>query len=152
MRKKTINLRGDYRGERGSTLVEFALTSSVFLLTFFGVLDFGRLLWVHNALSDAARQGARHAVSTSITNTTAIKNTVIYRNPDGGLSPIAPGLTPNNIEIIYENVGLGRGTATIKITGYRFKFAAFFFGVDILMPDYQTTLTGETMGFAPPRI
>lgn len=153
MREKTINKRrGRQDNERGSTLVEFTITGSVFLLTFFGVMDFGRLLWTHNALADAARQGARHAVSTSVTNTTAIKNAVIYGNSDGGISPIVPGLTTSNVEIIYDNVGLGRGTATIKITGYKFKFASLFFGVDIQMPDYQTTLTGETMGFAPPRI
>lgn len=150
--KKTSKRRNRHGNERGSTLIEFSLVGSVFLMTFFGVLDFGRLLWTHNALSDGARQGARHAVSTSITNTVAIKNSVIYGNPDGGQSPIVPGLTTSNIEIIYDNIGLGRGTATIKITGHRFKFAALFFGVDMLMPEYQTTLTGETMGFAPPRI
>ena len=139
-------------GERGSTLVEFSITGAVFLLAFFGVLDFGRLLWTHNALADAARQGARHAVSSSVTSTTAIKNMVVYGNPDGGTTPIVSGLTLSNVEIVYDNVGLGRGTATIKIKGHRFKFAALFFGVDIAMPDYQTTLTGETMGFAPPKI
>lgn len=139
-------------GERGSTLVEFSITGAVFLLAFFGVLDFGRLLWTHNALADAARQGARHAVSSSVTSTTAIKNMVVYGNPDGGTTPIVSGLTLNNVEIIYDNVGLGHGTATIKIKGHHFKFAALFFGVDITMPDYQTTLTGETMGFAPPKI
>jgi hypothetical protein len=138
--------------ERGSTLVEFSLTGSIFLLALFGVLDFGRMLWAHNALADAARQGARYAVSTSATSAAAIKNKVIYGNPAGGLTPIVPGLTANNIQIIYDNIGLGQGTITIKITGYRFEFAALFFGLDILMPDYQTTLTGETMGFAPPRI
>jgi hypothetical protein len=152
-RKKTMSRHGNHQNnERGSTLVEFSLAGSVFLLALFGVLDFGRLLWVHNALADAARQGARYAVSTSATSTAAIKNKVIYGNPDGGLSPIVPGLTPGNIEINYDNIGLGQGAVTIKITGYRFKFAALFFGVDLLMPDYRTTLTGETMGFAPPRI
>ena len=153
IKEKMMSKRGHRQSnERGSTILEFTFTGSLFFLTFFGVLDFGRLLWTHNALGDAARKGARHAVSTSITKTVEIKNAVIYGNPAGGTSPIVPGLTASNVEIIYDNVGLGRGTATIKITGYRFEFAMLFFGVDILMPDYQTTLTGETMGFAPPRI
>ncbi len=152
MREMTRNKRRSRRSERGSTLVEFSIAGSVFLLTFFAVLDFGRLLWTHNALADASRQGARHAVSTSVANTTAIKNMVVYGNPDGGTSPVVSGLTLNNVQIVYDNVGLGRGTATIKITGYHFAFASLFFGVDIQMPDYQSTLTGETMGFAPPRI
>jgi Flp pilus assembly protein TadG len=153
MREKTISRhRGRRRGERGSTLVEFSITGTVSLLALFGVLDFGRLLWTHNALSDATRQGARHAVSSSVTSTTAIKNAVVYGNPNGGTSPVISGLTASNVQIVYDNIGLSRGTATIKITGFRFKFAALFFGVDIQMPDYQTTLTGETVGFAPPKI
>ncbi|MDX2034505.1 MAG: TadE family protein [Blastocatellia bacterium] len=138
--------------ERGATLVEFAITGSVFLFAFFGVLDFGRLLWTHNALADAARQGARHAVSNSVGSTTEIRNVVVYGNPAGGASPIVTGLTTNNVEIVYDNVGLGRGTATIRITGYQFRFVTLFLAADLEMPDYQTTLTGETMGFAPPRI
>jgi len=153
MREKTVTRRrGRRRGERGSTLVEFSITGTVFLLAFFGVLDFGRLLWTHNALNDATRQGARAAVSSSVTSTAAIKNAVLYGDSNGGTAPLVSGLTAGNVQVIYNNVGLGRGTATVKITGYRFKFAALFFGVDIQMPDYQTTLTGETMGFAPPRI
>jgi Flp pilus assembly protein TadG len=41
--------------EKGSTLVEFAIGASVFLLVMFAVIEFGRALWVHNALADAAR-------------------------------------------------------------------------------------------------
>jgi len=152
MRKTTMNIRRRQNSERGNTLVEFSITGTAFLVIFFGVLDFGRLLWTHNALSDAARQGARHAVSNSVTSTAAIKNAVVYGNPNGGLTPVVPGLTADNVEIIYDNVGLGRGTATIKIKGHHFKFASLFFGFDFQMPDYQTTLTGETMGFAPPKI
>ena len=48
--------------ERGSTLVEFAIGATVFLTVMFAVIEFGRALWVHNALSDAARRGARYAV------------------------------------------------------------------------------------------
>ncbi|MFN0086076.1 MAG: TadE/TadG family type IV pilus assembly protein [Blastocatellia bacterium] len=152
MKERGKNRRRSRSRERGNTLVEFTITGSVFLMTFFGVLDFGRLLWTHNALADAARQGARHAVSNSVTSTAAIRNVVIYRDPDGGYSPVAPGLTANNVEIVYDNIGLGRGTATIRITGYHFRFVTLFFALDFQMPNYQTTLTGETLGFAPPRI
>lgn len=139
-------------GERGNTLVEFTITGTVFLLTFFGVLDFGRLLWTHNALADAARQGARHAVSNAVSSTLAVKNVVVYGNPDGGATPLVPGLTTSNVDVVYDGVGLGRGTATIRITGYRFRFVTLFLAMELTMPDYRTTLTGETMGFAPPKI
>ena len=141
-------------GQRGSTISEFAISATVFLTMLFGVLDFGRLLWTHNALADAVRHGARYAVSNSVTSTstTAIKNTVVYGNPQGGTRPTVTGLTLSQVEITYDNIGLGRGTATVKIKGFQFRFVTLFLGVSLQMPDYRTTLTGETLGFAPPRI
>jgi Flp pilus assembly protein TadG len=142
------------RRQRGATLLEFAIGAVVMMGTSFAVLDFGRLLWAHNALSDAARQGARYAVSNSLTSTTttAIKNTVVYGNEAGGSKPLVNGLTASQVEITYDEIGLGRGTATVKVKGHRFYFLTGFFALSVQMPDYQTTLTGETMGFAPPRI
>ena len=140
------------RSERGTSLVEFAISGSVFFLALFAILDFGRLLWAHNALADAARQGARHAVSNSVNSTAEIKNVVVFGDKTGGTRPLVNGLTTSNVEVAYDNVGLGRGTVTIRITGYRFNFATLLFVPSIQLPDYKTTLTGETMGFAPPRI
>lgn len=48
--------------ERGATLVEFAIGATVFFTVMFAVVEFGRMLYVHNALSDAALRGARYAV------------------------------------------------------------------------------------------
>ena len=55
--------------QQGSTLVEFSIGASVFLLVMFAVIEFGRALWVHNALADAARRAARYAVSQPTTTT-----------------------------------------------------------------------------------
>jgi hypothetical protein len=49
------------RGGRtaGQSLVEFALVLPVFLLLLFGLIDIGRYVFTVNALSQAAREGAR---------------------------------------------------------------------------------------------
>ena len=52
--------------ERGATLVEYAIALSVFLVSMFAVIEFGRALWTHNALADAARRGARYAALHSL--------------------------------------------------------------------------------------
>jgi Flp pilus assembly protein TadG len=44
---------------RGQALVEFALVLPIFLLLVFGLFDLGRVVYVNNALSEAAREGAR---------------------------------------------------------------------------------------------
>jgi Flp pilus assembly protein TadG len=46
----------------GQSLVEFALILPVLLLIFMGILDFGRAVFAYNALSNAAREGARVAI------------------------------------------------------------------------------------------
>jgi Flp pilus assembly protein TadG len=49
-------------GQRGQSLVEFALSSVVLLLLVGGLVDIGRSIFISEALSSAAREGARHGV------------------------------------------------------------------------------------------
>jgi Flp pilus assembly protein TadG len=49
------------REERGQTLVEFGLILPIVLLFMLGLFDLGRIVFINNSLSDAARNGARHA-------------------------------------------------------------------------------------------
>ena len=46
--------------QRGQSLVEFAVSSVVLLLLVGGLVDIGRSIYVSEALSNAAREGARH--------------------------------------------------------------------------------------------
>ena len=46
--------------QRGQSLVEFALSSVVLLLLVGGLVDIGRAIYITEALSNAAREGARH--------------------------------------------------------------------------------------------
>jgi Flp pilus assembly protein TadG len=47
------------RAGRGQALVEFAFVLPIFLLILFGIIDGGRAIYSNNALSQAAREGAR---------------------------------------------------------------------------------------------
>jgi Flp pilus assembly protein TadG len=58
---KTPLLRSSVR-QRGQSLVEFALSSVVLLLLVGGLVDIGRAIYISEALSNAAREGARHGV------------------------------------------------------------------------------------------
>ena len=59
---KTPLLRSSMR-QRGQSLVEFALSSVVLLLLVGGLVDIGRAIYISEALSNAAREGARYGVS-----------------------------------------------------------------------------------------
>lgn len=52
-------LRRPTRQAAGQSLVETALILPVFLLTLFGLIDVGRLVYTNAALSQASREGAR---------------------------------------------------------------------------------------------
>jgi Flp pilus assembly protein TadG len=61
------------RDRRGSALVEFALSSFVFFMTIFGIMEFGQAVWRYNMVSNLAKEGARRAIvcgaGTGLTST-----------------------------------------------------------------------------------
>jgi Flp pilus assembly protein TadG len=135
--------------QRGSTLVEFAIGVTVFLTVMFSVIEFGRALWVHNALADAARRGARYAVVNTAASSAAVKNIVVYGDAAGGATPLVNNLSPANVTVTYSNFGLADGTATVSITNYQFQFVLPLVSTSIQMPSYATTLTAESAGLIP---
>lgn len=158
-----IRCKRTIRDERGATLTEFAIGATLFFMAMFAVMEFGRALWTHNALSDAARRAARYAVnqpasspagkSVTGTNTgpsvTAIKNVAVYGNAAGTGQPLVNNLAAGNVNVTYSNFGLGDGSVSVTITGYQFQFVVPIVGTNIQMPNYNTTLIGESVGTVP---
>jgi Flp pilus assembly protein TadG len=138
--------------ERGSTLVEFAIGVTVFVMAMFGVLEFGRLLWVHNALTDAARRGARYAVLHSEMDVEGVKNIVVYGDAAGTGQPMLNDLSTTNVQVNYNGFGMNDGTVSVSITSYEFEFVIPIIGTTITMPSYTTTLTGESAGLIPANV
>ena len=149
-------MKGDSRAqrsrERGATLLEFAIGATVFLSVMFGVIEFGRCLWVHNALSDAARRGARYAIHHPASDAAKVKNVVVYGDEAGGTTARVDNLTTANVDVQYANYGLGEGTVSVSITNYQFQFSVPIIGSTITMPAYNTTLTAENIGYVPANI
>jgi Flp pilus assembly protein TadG len=139
------------RRERGAALVEFAIAATVFLTATFAVLELGRLLWVHNALTDAARRGARYAVNQpqSAQAISDIKNIAVYGNTAGTGTPLVTDLTTDKVFVFYDNYTLGGGTVRVEIQNYDFRFVVPLVGGTLRMPSYSTTLTGENVGLIP---
>jgi Flp pilus assembly protein TadG len=135
--------------ERGSTLVEFAIGVTVVLTSMFAVIEFGRALYTHNALADAARRGARYATLHSAANIDQVKNVVVYGDPAGGSQPLVPNLGTANVAVNYSDFALNKGTVTVSVTGYQFQFVLPLVSSSITMPSYTTTLTGESVGWIP---
>ncbi len=49
------------RSERGNELIELALLSVLFFSLVFGIMEFGRAVWIYGTVAHVAREGARWA-------------------------------------------------------------------------------------------
>jgi len=143
------------RNEKGTSMAEFAVVALVFFMIIFGIIEFGRLLYTHNALTDAARRGARYAV-VNAQSTTCVTNVVIYGETHitpGTCDPTGPalinGLTSANVTVVYPGFGTNLGTATVTIHDYNFNLSIPLLRRTLAMPAYTTTLTGESAGVTP---
>ena len=50
------------RDERGSQLIEFGLVSILLFTLLFGIMEFGRAIWIYSTVAHLAREGARYAI------------------------------------------------------------------------------------------
>lgn len=154
--------------ERGTAIVEFAITAAFFLMMIMAIISGGHLFFTHNALVESTRRGARYAATqckpnlagclNSDTSLDRIKNVVLYGTPTAGTSPLVNNLTAANITVEYSvntapagqppnDFGVARGTVSVKIVNYNYTFAVA--GRVISMPAYQTTVVGESAGTIP---
>ena len=77
------------RSERGAQLIEFALVLPLLLLIILGIMDFGLLFQRYEAVTNAAREGARIAVLSGYT-TPDVQARVTQYLGDAGLSVTGP--------------------------------------------------------------
>ncbi len=146
--------------QRGVATVEFAITAGVFFLLIVAIVSGAYLFWIHNALVEATRRGARYAASQCspietncpgyATSLDRIQKVVVYGTytPGVGATPFVPGLTQAMVTVTHSaDFGVAAGTVSVKIQGYNGKFALSSRGIP--MPPYDTTLAGENAGFIP---
>lgn len=140
-----------HKTQRGATLMEFSIAATVFFMVLFGVLEVSRLLWIHNALTEVARSGARAAVINQA-DATRLKNIIVYgtASPAPGADPVVPGLTMDMVAVTYSSdFGVNLGTATVTISGYTFNFSVPLLGSSVSLPTYKSAMTGESAGIVP---
>ena len=151
------HMRKNRTGEQGATMAEFAIISVVFFMIIFGIIEFGRLFYTHNALTDAARRGARFAVLHDKVDIDCVKKVVVFGEANVNPStcaatgpPLINGLTTTNVIVTYTPVfETNMGTATVEITNYTFNLSIPFARQTLTMPKYLTTLTAESAGEIP---
>jgi len=144
--------------QRGVTTVEFAIVGAVFFTSLFGVVEFGRALFVANALVESTRRGARVAAVCPIGDPRAAQVAIIANG--NGVSRIAPDLTTANVVVSYLDqsgapvASPGASFASIRyvrvsIVNYQHEMMIPFVMPQFLMPAFTATLPAESLGYSP---
>ena len=89
------------RGDAGQNLVAFALVLPFILMLTIGVMDVARVVMTYNALSYAAREGARYAITAEHPTNSEIKAHIIDSAPGIGIrrSEIKIRRRPYSVEV-----------------------------------------------------
>jgi Flp pilus assembly protein TadG len=144
--------------QRGTTTVEFAIVASVMFMILFAVIEFGRVMFVANALEESTRRGARMAAVCPVGDPMPAQ-TAILAGSDG-VSAIASDLTTSNVAIAYLDVNgapvvnPAANLAAIRyvrtsIVGYQQRMLIPFIMPSFLMPSFAATLPAESLGYGP---
>jgi Flp pilus assembly protein TadG len=146
------------RQQLGVTTVEFAIVGSVLFIVLFSVIEFGRALYVSNALVESTRRGARVAAVCPVGDPRAAQVAIIA---DGnGVSRIAPDLTTSHVVVSYldqNGATLANPGATytairyvrVRIVGYQMRLMIPFIRPTLLLPQFNATLPRESLGYSP---
>jgi Flp pilus assembly protein TadG len=109
-------------------MVEFAIGVGLMLAAFTGTFQFGYTFLQYNNLQNAVARGARYASLVPYDSATAtpsaafkaaVRNMVLYGTPSAGTTPVLPGLTAANVNVVPSFGTLGIPlTMTVSISGY----------------------------------
>lgn len=115
--------------ERGAAAVEMAIILPLLLLIVIGTIEFGRVLNVQVSLTQAAREGARHA---------AIHHDDGSLDVTGAALAAAPSLTGLGVAVANDAASCGTGNVTVTTTVVLPSLSGFldagFFGGPGLFP------------------
>jgi Flp pilus assembly protein TadG len=142
--------------QRGLTTVEFAFVGATALLLLFSLIEFGRAMFVLNALNEATRRAARMA-SVCPVNDPAAAQVGMFNAPGETGNTIVGGLTPANFSIQYLNA-TGAVVADpvgnfaqiefvrARIVNFQHRMLIPFVNYLFTTPEFATTVRRESLG------
>jgi Flp pilus assembly protein TadG len=108
------------RGDRGAAAVELALVSLLLVTMLFAIVEFGRAVWMYQALTSASREAARYGITNAATSTSVpryrdcpgIRDAARSRSPD-------LALTDAEITVAYVHPDDSTGGCTEPVANFR---------------------------------
>jgi Flp pilus assembly protein TadG len=155
--------------QHGAAAVEFALIAILFFTLLFGILEFGRLFYIYNAVQEVTRRAAREAVVRWVDQADTAKSLALF----GGASlPAGAEITAASINIEYVTASGGTPTpfptsaadnisacqsgpdgcialVRVSITGASYApMIGLFPFLTVPIPDSTVTMPAESMGYS----
>jgi len=132
-------MRRRLTGERGSALLETAITLPLVLLVSVSIFEFGRAYQVFQIMTNAAREGARIAVLPGTTDSDVKQRVVDYLTAGQIASPSPSWVGIDHSQTVSD--GTGAAPATLVTVNYPFNFL-------VLNPVAQLVVSKTTLGAA----
>ena len=111
------------RAQKGSAMVEAALTLVAFVSLFLGALDVAQILLIHQSILERVRLAARTA-AVNCCNETAVRNVVLYgssQSPNDQAAPGYWGLTAANVTVNFAGQNTPDQRVTIRVAGLAYQ-------------------------------
>ena len=110
---------------RGQSMVEFALVAPILFLMLALMVDFGRLVYVYSAISNASKEGARTLSLVPQANSDCLAYTKALRVAQGFNLQPDPHAVANNVDANTVGLGTSTGPSTPgKAVGYMYVWPA----------------------------
>jgi Flp pilus assembly protein TadG len=118
MALRLVSRRHDWRSERGAELIEFALVTPILILLLAGIFDFGMMFRTFEAVTNAAREGARVGVLPGYAAADVETRVDAYMAASGLRDPYT-------VAVVNVPVATGAGTFTARevTVTYTYPFA-----------------------------
>ncbi len=130
--------------ERGMFVVEAAMTLLLFLITIFGVMEAGRVMWFQQSLTNAAQEGARFAVSPAAGTSNLPSIAQITTHTESFLALVnAPSVNVQRPLLIAVGPVPAQFTRVTVTTNYQVMTIPFFSGLEIPLTG-QAQMRNET--------
>ena len=133
------------QAERGSSLLESALVLMTFLMLLIGTIDFGQVMYFHQALVERARAAGRYG-AIHPTDTAGIKNVAIYNVADTSDSPqpILASLTSAMVDVQNPGINTPSARVVVTISGYPIQFLSPYIAQAFNNQPIRIAMTSET--------
>jgi hypothetical protein len=91
------------RMEKAQTMVEFALVFPIILLITYGIIEFGRMVFIYAAVTGSAREGARYGAAVGEVNHPQYADCSAIRAAVRSKALLMPNIPDSDITIWYDH-------------------------------------------------